>query len=169
MTRLRNVFVVAAMATLFVGCGGSSTTDDDESMVEDEPTASSPETPSGPTTPPATAPPATAPPATVPPATVPPVAVLPQEEEEEDQATRGQVTAREARKAISGLKRGADTTTPGPLNMTTVDNIYNFRAPVTVNAEHMVPDDVATADCAVSQWKPTNGRWWLERHYSQGS
>ena len=36
MTRLRNVFVVAAMATLFVGCGGSSTTDDDESMVEEE-------------------------------------------------------------------------------------------------------------------------------------
>ena len=153
MTRLRNVFVVAAMATLFVGCGGSSTTDDDESMVEDEPTASSPETPSGPTTPPATAPPAT-----VPPATVPPVAVLPQEEEEEDQATRGQVMVLEARKAISGLERGADTTL-GPLNMTTVDNIYNFRAPVTVNAEHTV-DDVAATVPFPSGNRPTAGGGW---------
>ena len=115
MIRLRNVFVVAAMATLFVGCGGSSTTDDDESMVEDEPTASSPETPSGPTTPPATEPPATMPP-------------VPPQEEEEEQTTREQTSELEARKALVGLQ-SLENTDAAAVD----DDIYEHKTPALVN------------------------------------
>ena len=104
MTRLRNIFVVAAMATLFVGCGGSSTTTSDEEPMEDQGKTEMED--QGKSEMPPAVPPDDDEEDSDPPTVLGPPGGLDgddEEEEEEEEASRNQVTEREARKALVGL------------------------------------------------------------------